>query len=82
MIQAQHHPPPPRPPDRAGPPSRKQVIVVTALAPSPRLVPHPAAWGHAAAPTRTVGRGAGDGPVQRIADASVWLLFRLSKVRS
>lgn len=26
--------------------------------------------------------GAGGGPVQRVADASVWLLFRLSGVRS
>lgn len=50
--------------------------------------PHPGPTrGHdtvpgAPAPVWTGVLGAGGGPVQRVADASVWLLFRLSGVRS
>ncbi len=57
---------------------------MTALDLLPRL-PGPTRARHQA-PGHTAGRlpdlGPGAGPVQRVADATVWLLFRLDGVRS
>ncbi|VXC50489.1 hypothetical protein [Nocardioides sp. AX2bis] len=55
---------------------------MTALDASPRPGPTRGTGPGASSSTAPGGPGAAGGPVQRVADASVWLIFRLSGVRS